>query len=269
MGHNLLVQPVAQGAKMQNVSGEENNQTTLVRSSFKKRLNFTELPQMDSSITLGYKKASKTTHDFRARRKKTYVQKMFLELVYKFSDAQVQKLLYLDLYQEICNETKLELFISHSSPHLFHCPASPYFSHAQKLAKGKHATIKSRFFELIKKQDIVLQPKDPFQLACTLQDFWEQAARIIEQQKQMGSILYAKAEALINCAKTLPTAFYPFEEKKTLVHISSVKMSSKGSTGRLKTEEKLVINTCIEKALQFGYEYYGLNSSYIKTISFK
>lgn len=239
-------------------------QDGFVKTSFKRKVNFFDLLHTNSSIVVGYKKSSKSNYDFRERSKKTYVQKVFLELVHKFSDEQIQKLLYLDLYQEICNETKLQVGSFHNANPL-HCPASPYFVQGQKFARSKHAPIKSRFLKMAQKRGIQVQAKDPFQLACTLGFLWEQAARIVDQQKQVGSHLYLKAEALILKAKELPAQFSPFEEKKTLVHISTFKMPAKSTQRKLKNEEKLVIQESIDCVLLFGYEYYGLHASFLKT----
>src|SRR5207248_1328216 len=57
-----------------------------------------------SYAIIGKKKSSRPPRDLQMRRKKTFVQKVFLELVGKFSEDNLQALLYLDFYQELCNE---------------------------------------------------------------------------------------------------------------------------------------------------------------------
>src|ERR1700726_1101108 len=56
-----------------------------------------------SYAIIGKKKSSKSPRDAQRRRQKTFVQKVFLELVQKFSEDDLQSLLYLDFYQELCN----------------------------------------------------------------------------------------------------------------------------------------------------------------------
>jgi hypothetical protein len=260
MAQDLLTQPILTTTK---------SHSTIQQGNFvpghKRKVNFFDLLKGGSYTIIGYKKSKKSTYDFRLRSKKTYVQKVFLELVNKFSDEQIQKLLYLDLYQDVCNETRLHLANYHVSTNPLHCPASPYFVQGQKFAKSKHSSIKTRFLKMAQKRGIQVQAKDPFQLACTLQFLWEQAVRIVEQQKHVGSHLFAKADALVTIAKQLPDNFSPFEEKKTLVHISTFKMPAKSASRKLKADEKLRLTECIERVLRFGYEYYGLHASYLKT----
>src|SRR4029077_14097691 len=92
------------------------------------------------------------------------------------------------------------------------------------------------------KRVITLRPTDHFQLACTLSSLWEQAVRIVEQQNHLGSTLYAIADLLVTLGKTLPDNFSPIEEKTNLVHISSFKLTTKGTGAKLKADQSQKIN---------------------------
>ena len=214
-----------------------------------------------SYAIIGKKKSSKSPRDMQMRRKKTFVQKVFLELVNKFSEDELQTLLYLDFYQELCNGIAPN-GQNNQSLHFLHRPVSPYFISEQNgnpnQPKLRHASLKSRFLKMAHKRVIALRPTDHFQLSCTLSSLWEQAVRLVEQQNHLGSTLYEIAEKLVSLGKTLPDNFSPLEEKKNLVHISSFKMTTKGAGAKLKADQSQKIKEFIEISLLFGYEYFGI-----------
>jgi hypothetical protein len=213
-----------------------------------------------SFAIIGRKRLTKAARELRLRRKKTFVQKVFLELVACFSETDMQALLYLDFYQELCDGL-LPFPQEAVSPHFLHRPVSPYFVKNQnqhRESKIRHKNLKQRFLKLAQKRTIVFRPKDNFQLACTLQSLWEQSIRIVEHQNYMGSTLFTTAEKMAESAKLLPPAFCPYEEKKNLMHISSLKIPTKSKKKKLKPIYEERIQDFISAVLQFGYEYSGL-----------
>jgi len=213
-----------------------------------------------SFAIIGRKRLTKAARELRLRRKKTFVQKVFLELVNCFSEEDMQALLYLDFYQELCDGL-LPFPQEPVSPHFLHRPVSPYFvknQNSRAEPKIRHKDLKQRFLKLAQKRVIAFRPKDNFQLACTLQSLWEQASRIVEHQNHLGSTLFTTAEKMTASGKLLPPAFCPYEEKKNLMHISSLKMPVKGQKKRLKPIYEERIQEFISAVLQFGYEYSGL-----------
>ncbi len=214
-----------------------------------------------SYAIIGKKKSSKQDREEQTRRKKTFVQKVFLELVSKFSEEDLQALLYLDFYQELCSGITPQ-GANNQSLHFLHRPMSPYFISEQKgnqpPSKVRHASLKLRFLKMAHKRIIAIRPKDHFQLACTLSSLWEQAIRIVEQQNHVGSTLHIFAEQLVAYGKLVPPAFCPLEEKKNLVHISSYRMTTKSVCTKVKADQSCKIQEFIDIALQFGYEYFGI-----------
>ncbi|HXF29536.1 MAG TPA: hypothetical protein VN457_06765 [Chlamydiales bacterium] len=214
-----------------------------------------------SFAIIGRKRLSKAARELRLRRRKTFVQKVFLELVNKFSEIDLQSLLYLDFYQELCDGLMPFPSQESTAPHFLHRPVSPYFikkAHDVKEPKIRHKDLKQRFLKLSHKRAICLRPKDPFQLACTLQSMWEQALRLVEHQYSRGTTLFEQAEKMVAAGKTLPQSFCPFEEKKSLMHISSLKMPLKGGKKRLKHIQEAKIKEFIQATLAFGFEFSGL-----------
>lgn len=213
-----------------------------------------------SFAIIGRKRLTKAARELRLRRKKTFVQKVFLELVNCFSEEDMQALLYLDFYQELCDGL-LPFPQEPVSPHFLHRPVSPYFVKNQsshREPKIRHKDLKQRFLKLAHKRIISFRPKDNFQLACTLQSLWEQALRIVEHQNHLGSTLFTTAEKMAESGKQLPPALCPYEEKKNLMHISSLKVPAKTQKKKLKPIYEARVQEFVTAVLQFGYEYSGL-----------
>ncbi|MDB6081028.1 MAG: hypothetical protein JWO53_300 [Chlamydiia bacterium] len=224
-------------------------------------LDFQNDVRTPSYAIIGKKKITIACRDMRLRRKKTFVQKIFLELINKFSEESLQALLYLDFYQELCDGILPHLPGNSIPAHFTHRPMSPYFVSDQKnteQVKLRHASLKERFLKMASKRCISFKPKDHFQLACTLQSLWEQSVRMIEHQSHFGTSFYQIAEQMVRAAKELPQNFSPFEEKKNLVHISSFKLAITKTRKSKKAKENPRIQEFIEAALHFGYEYFGL-----------
>ncbi len=217
------------------------------------------LPNLIKPISytlVGQKSTFRTAQDCRLRRKKTYVQRVFLELVHKCSEETIQKLAYFNLYQELCIELTPTSDGDTMRPRLFYKASSPYFSQGEKNnkkeRKTRHAAIKKQFLKMAEKRMLHLSCIDFFQLACTLQSLWEQAVRMVEQQYNAGSDLYKKAEMLLQLAKDLPPHFYPLEENKNFIHTSSFTTPFKSASPRLKAPQKLSITMFLQKVLEFG-----------------
>lgn len=239
-----------------------NQNQSLLTTSTNIVYSFPNLVKPISHTIIGQKTVSRSAHDLRLRRKKTFVQKVFLELIHKFSDEKIQKISYFNLYQELCIELTPTSQGGAMRPRLLMRPASPYFSTGQKNAtipvKMRHASIKERFLKMASKKKIAICCTDRFQLACTLQNLWEHAVHMTEQQYNAGTHLYNKAEQLLNLAKELPGAFYPLEENKSFIHISSFTNPFKSASEKLKAPQKAAIEAFIEAVVAFGDEYYGI-----------
>ena len=214
-----------------------------------------------SYAIIGKKKSIRSARELRMRCKKTFVQKVFLQIVDKFSEKQLQSLLYLDFFQELCSGIVPYPHMTGFSTYFHNRPASPYFVRGQngnKPPKIRHASLKQRFLKLAHTRTIALRPKDHFQLACTLQTLWEEATRIVEHGSHLGSTLHTMAEQVLAIAKELPTYYNPLEEKKNLIHISSFKIPAKTVVKRLKPQSLALIERFIQSSIVFGYEYFGL-----------
>jgi hypothetical protein len=213
-----------------------------------------------SYAIIGKKKSSKSSKEAILRRKKTFVEKVFIELVKKFPEEEMQKLNWLEFYQD------LSVGMQNSSAPLqqqqVQKPISPYFVSEKTLCsnsvKVRHASLKARFQKMAHKKVVALCAQDHFQLACTLAKLWEVAVRIVEHQDHLGTTLFELAEKMVASAKNLPLAYSPIDEEKTLVHISSFKMSTKGGSKKLKVEQQNTIYEFAKNSLLFGYEYFGI-----------
>lgn len=257
MNQSFFNPQVANGAKAIHTLPE----SMLLSSPLSIREEFQDEVMPPSYAIIGKKKSSNSCRDMRLRRKKTFVQKIFLELVNRFSEQSLQALLYLDFYQELCDGVGPCLQGGALQAYPACRPASPYFVSDQKNfkeAKIRHATLKERFLKMANKRAIAFRPKDNFQLACTLQSLWEHAVRMVEHQSHFGSTLYTIAEAVMKKSKELPQSLSPFEEKKSLVHISSFKLPKNDARKAVKAKENPRTKDFIETVLHFGYEYFGL-----------
>jgi len=214
-----------------------------------------------SYAMLGHINLPKSAREVRQRRRKTFVQKVFLDLVSKFSEDELQKLLWLDFYQELCDRITPHYQDGIIRPNFLHRPASPYFVTEQKAERKtevRHAALKARFLKMANRRLVKIKPRDRFQLACTLGGLWEGALRIWEQGQYHTSTIFALAEKMTTLARALPKACSPFEDKKNLVHISSLKIPSKTKGRRFSPTQIKHIREFGEASLAFGYEYYGL-----------
>lgn len=217
-----------------------------------------------SYALLGQIQLPKSARDVRQRRRKTFVQKVFLDLVAKFSEEENQKLLWLDFYQELCDRITPHYQDGLLRPNFVHRPASPYFAAEQKTGRKteiRHAALKTRFLKMANRRLVKIRAQDRFQLACMLQNLWEGAHRIWEQGQYHTSTIFSLAEKMTNLAKALPKSCSPFEEKKNLVHISSLQVPSKTKGRRFSPAQVKHIRQFGESALAFGYEYYGLTET--------
>ncbi len=257
MKNDLLSRQTVDGLK----SAPKLTENMLLKSSVESATPMPDELFATSYAIIGKKKSSKQDRTEQSRRKKTFVQKVFLELVNKFSEDDLQALLYLDFYQELCTGITPPCQ-SNQSMHFLHRPLSPYFISEQKgnqpPTKVRHASLKLRFLKMAHKRIVTIRPKDHFQLACTLSSLWEHAIRIVEQQNHIGSTLHSFAEKMVVVGKILPAAFCPAEEMKNLVHISSYKMTTKLGCTKVKAEQHSKIQEFIEISLLFGYEYFGI-----------
>lgn len=233
---------------------------TLTKNDEPVELTTNTQPLITSYAVIGKKKSAKSPRDTYVRRQKTFVQKVFLELIYRFSETTLQALLHLNFYQEICKSLAHNRNINNSqTPHLSNTPLSPYFvSNSQR--NINQTALKSRFLKMIRKKNVALRPTDHFQLACALSDLWEQAIRIVEQQTHTSSSIYKTAEKLVTSAKQLPEKLSPLEDKKNLVHISSfkIKPKTKPRASAKKIPQNQSIQSFIDMALTFGQEYLGI-----------
>src|SRR5581483_6494862 len=138
-------------------------------------------------------KAPITAHTQAKQRKKGYVQKVFVLIALKCAPDDLQKLLYLDLYQEIAQRAELpphgKKIKTSSNSRL----SSPYFVQGRR-PKSKHLPLALRFLKMIKRRKVQLLPKDPLQPACAFQHLWEEAHQMVEQQKETDSPLFEKAD---------------------------------------------------------------------------
>lgn len=203
----------------------------------------------DSSYTtLGTTKLS--IKELRQRQQKTYVRSAFYSLVSKLQEKELQKLSYLCLYEELC--VRIDRTAVTEQPTL----SSPYSTFP---SKAPHAALKKRFQRMASKTMVKILAKNAFQLACTLEMLWEHSLRIVEQKLNKGTLSSHIAEKLMGIAKKLPLQFSLFEDQKTLLHISSLKMHQKTPKKRLKKEEIEVCHQFLTTLIEFGYEHFGLS----------
>ena len=138
----------------------EKDNESLLTTSANMVYSFPNLVQPTSYAIIGHKNTTRSAHDLRLRRKKTFVQKVFLELIHQFSPEEMQKVSYFNLYQELCIELTPSSQGGAIRPRLLMRPASPYFSTGKKNTnipvKTRHASIKERFLKMASKQ------KDPY-----------------------------------------------------------------------------------------------------------
>jgi hypothetical protein len=203
-------------------------------------------------IITGGKKYLQSPHATAIRSKRSFVQKVFIPIAHVCTSKDVQNLLYLDLYREICKRT-LTTPSKQTSAH----QKSPYFIQEKK-TKMRHQPLAMRFKKLIMKRMICLKLQNTFQLACCLQNLWDEAIQIAEQQQGRGTNLFTTADAVLQSAKALPQSLTPLEEKQSLLHVSSVDMGPKKSMPKLKPSVKGEIETFITNLIAFGFEFYKL-----------
>jgi|GEM_PF-4403209 len=211
----------------------------------------------DSSYTvLGQIKSYR--HE-RLRRKKPFVQKIFIDFVGRLSPDALQQLCYLNFYQELCSSLRPSLK-NRSGAAKEGGAFSPYFIDGQKNEQKRHKTLKQRFCLLAQRRTIRLQPKEPFQLACTLENLWEAALHLSDGGKAQSAQAKILAEKLVEQAKKLPKSYCLFLEKKDFVHISSLKMT-RPTKRRLSSNQQNLVQEFLVTLLSFGYEYYNLVSA--------
>lgn len=209
----------------------------------------------------------RTAKEWRLRKKQTFVLKVFYDLVRRIKENDLQKLIYLSFYHELCENINQ----SHMHESQNATTASPYYQDktSDPDKKTPHERLKKRFQKLASKRCVKLLSKDPFQLACTLQLLWEQAASIIDHQQHRASASFKVAERLLQAAGSLPASYSPLADQSTLLHISSLKMSSKQRQKRITAKQKLIIQEFLSIAFEFGYEYFNLSTPTLELFSTK
>lgn len=118
------------------------------------------------------------------------IEATFRKLEKSLTEAEIQKLLYLDLVYQIALSYPARSYSLGS-------PTSPYFIEGQK-APVKHASLVLRMLKNNRVPKVRLQPQSKEQISLFLHTLWQQALCIAtSDEKQVSGTLKAKAEAFI------------------------------------------------------------------------